>query len=175
LDYEPGWPLQLIFDERALSKYQALFRTLFYFKHVERVLASSWFSQQMIKKFFLGTPGTYGASSIATNQVQDDPIADGPMFLHQMSALRSRMLHFVRTFQYYMIVDVIEPNFAKMMNAVKTASTMEGLVQSHENFLDSTLAQCLLRCEGPFVDATKVCESFRLPFLHERANVLFPP
>jgi hypothetical protein len=33
---------------------------------------------------------------------------------------------------------------------------MERLVDAHENFLDATLAQCLLRCSGPLTEAVKL-------------------
>lgn len=46
LDYNVGWPLSLIINRKALTKYQLLFRHLFYCKHIERQLCAAWLSRK---------------------------------------------------------------------------------------------------------------------------------
>lgn len=49
LDYNVGWPLSLIINRKALTKYQLLFRHLFYCKHIERQLCAAWLNRKADK------------------------------------------------------------------------------------------------------------------------------
>lgn len=42
LDYRVKWPLTLIISRRAITKYQLIFRHLFFCKYVEKSLANTW-------------------------------------------------------------------------------------------------------------------------------------
>ncbi len=42
LDYKVKWPLSLVISRKCLYRYQMLFRHLFYCRHVERELCSTW-------------------------------------------------------------------------------------------------------------------------------------
>ena len=53
LDYSVKWPLSIVLSKRALTKYQLLFRHLFFCKHVERELCSAFLTHQVP-----GSPGT---------------------------------------------------------------------------------------------------------------------
>lgn len=50
LDYNVGWPLSLIINRKALTKYQLLFRHLFYCKHIERQLCAAWLNRKADKQ-----------------------------------------------------------------------------------------------------------------------------
>jgi hypothetical protein len=47
LDYSVKWPLSIVLSKRALTKYQLLFRHLFFCKHVERELCSAFITHQV--------------------------------------------------------------------------------------------------------------------------------
>uniref|UniRef100_A0A8C1NNC5 Gamma-tubulin complex component n=1 Tax=Cyprinus carpio TaxID=7962 RepID=A0A8C1NNC5_CYPCA len=55
-DYIVKWPLSLIINRKALTRYQMLFRHMFYCKHVERLLCNVWISNKEAKQYslFLG-------------------------------------------------------------------------------------------------------------------------
>ncbi len=44
--YRVTWPLSLVVSKRAITKYQLLFRHLFFTKHVERMLLHTWLDHQ---------------------------------------------------------------------------------------------------------------------------------
>ena len=50
LDYNVGWPLSLVINRKALTKYQLLFRHLFYCKHIERQLCAAWLNRKADKR-----------------------------------------------------------------------------------------------------------------------------
>jgi gamma-tubulin complex component 2 len=121
------FPTSLIISERALSSYQLLFRHLFFAKHVERRLVGIWLDHQMMKQF------------------QSLRRAMGPTY-----CLRQRMLHFMQNFIYYMMFEVIEPNWLEMENAIRkqqssrNIQTVDDIVKVHNEFLELALAECLL-------------------------------
>ncbi|KAG5191839.1 Spc98 family-domain-containing protein [Tribonema minus] len=120
LTYRVKWPLSLIISAKALTKYNLLFRHLFFAKHVERMLLGTWRDHQAIKELSLGQLmlGTY--------------------------RLRQRMLHFMQNFVYYMTFEVIEPRWRELEAALGRAATADDLLTAHVNFLDTCLTECLL-------------------------------
>lgn len=124
------FPVSLVLSQRAISEYQLLFRHLFYAKHVERRLVSIWQDHQFMKEL-QSLRGTMG-----------------PTFL-----LRQRMLHFVQSLLYYMMFEVIEPNWINMEESiqtvnhaanVKTEQTVDDILKVHNQFLERALEACLL-------------------------------
>ena len=122
LDYEVKWPLSLILSKKALTKYQMLFRHLFYAKHVERLLCHLWASNKEAKKHMLHKRPWY---SIAFS-------------------LRQRMIHFVQNFEYYMMFEVIEPNWHQLEDNLHSVSNIDGVLEFHNDFLDRCLKDCML-------------------------------
>lgn len=125
LDYRIGWPLSLIINKRTLTKYQILFRHLFYCKYVERTLCNAWIRNKFTKELLLGSSFT------------------------AIFVLRQRMLHFLQSFEYYMMFEVIEQNFHIMEQKIRELSkdrdaTLDDIMSTHHNFLDTCLKACLL-------------------------------
>ena len=120
------FPISLILSQDALSRYQLLFRHLVFAKHVERRLVGIWLDHQMMKKF------------------QSLRRAMGPTY-----CLRQRMLHFMQNFIYYMMFEVIEPNWLDMENSIRKhpsqgTQTVDDIICVHNKFLDTALTECLL-------------------------------
>ncbi|CAB1337938.1 unnamed protein product, partial [Coregonus sp. 'balchen'] len=99
-DYIVKWPLSLIINRKALTRYQMLFRHIFYCKHVERLLCNVWISNKTAKQYAL-----HRAKWFAT-----------------AFALRQRMLNFVQNIQYYMMFEVMEPTWHIMEKNLKSVS-----------------------------------------------------
>ena len=121
-EYEVSWPISLVLSKHAITKYQLLFRHLFHCKHVERQLSSSWLSQQEIKQLY-GVTVAFTASF----------------------GLRQRMLHFLFNIQHYMMFEVLEPNWHVLHQKLRTARSLDELLQHHSEFLDASLRECMLR------------------------------
>jgi len=120
-EYDVRWPVSLVISRKSLKRYQLLFRHFLYCRHVERMLCRTWLSDQRQKGF--NTAGTWHILAFA---------------------LRQRMLNFVQSFQYYMMFEVIERNWHIMAGKLKDASTIDDVLNSHNNFLDNCLKQCML-------------------------------
>lgn len=121
-DYIVKWPLSLIINRKALTRYQMLFRHMFYCKHVERLLCNVWISNKDFKQYSLRSPKWFAAAF----------------------ALRQRMLNFVQNIQYYMMFEVMEPTWHIMENNLKTASNIDDVLCHHTSFLDNCLKDCML-------------------------------
>ncbi|XP_014909785.1 gamma-tubulin complex component 2 [Poecilia latipinna] len=121
-DYIVKWPLSLIINRKALTRYQMLFRHMFYCKHVERLLCNVWISNKDFKLYTLPSAKWFAAAF----------------------ALRQRMLNFIQNIQYYMMFEVMEPTWHIMENNLKTASNIDDVLCHHTSFLDNCLKDCML-------------------------------
>uniref|UniRef100_A0A8C1NKE9 Gamma-tubulin complex component n=1 Tax=Cyprinus carpio TaxID=7962 RepID=A0A8C1NKE9_CYPCA len=121
-DYIVKWPLSLIINRKALTRYQMLFRHMFYCKHVERLLCNVWISNKEAKQYSLHSAKWFAAAF----------------------ALRQRMLNFVQNIQYYMMFEVMEPTWHIMENNLKSASNIDDVLCHHTSFLDNCLKDCML-------------------------------
>ena len=121
LDYRVQWPLSLVVSRKALTKYQLVFRHLFHCRHVERQLGATWQLHQATRR--IAGPG-------------------GP--LGRAYCLCQRMLHFLQNFMYYITVEVIEPNWATMDEALRRATTVDEVIEAHDKFLDACMKEGML-------------------------------
>ncbi|XP_004579789.1 gamma-tubulin complex component 2 isoform X1 [Ochotona princeps] len=121
-DYIVKWPLSLIISRKALTRYQMLFRHMFYCKHVERQLCNVWISNKAAKQHAL-TSARWFASAFT---------------------LRQRMLNFVQNIQYYMMFEVMEPTWHVLEKNLKSACNIDDVLGHHTSFLDTCLKDCML-------------------------------
>uniref|UniRef100_UPI00358F45C9 gamma-tubulin complex component 2 isoform X2 n=1 Tax=Myxine glutinosa TaxID=7769 RepID=UPI00358F45C9 len=121
-DYTVTWPLSLIISRKSLTRYQIIFRHLFYCKYVERQLCNLWLINKAIKVDFMNSS----------------------KWIRVAFALRQRMLNFMQNIQYYMMCEVIEPNWHLFENNLKTVSNIDDVLFCHTNFLDICLKDCML-------------------------------
>lgn len=132
LDYMVQWPISIVLSRRAITKYQLLSRLLYFSKHVESRLLSSWKDHQNTKD--LNVRQALGSSF----------------------CLRHRMLHFLQNFVYYMTLEVIGPRAHEMQTGMANAQDMDEVLALHEKFLDSCLEECLLASQGLLQILTKI-------------------
>lgn len=132
LDYKVKWPLTLILSKRTITKYQLIFRHLLYCKYVERNLDTVWLHLQSTKE--------YSVYSV----------------LQKTFFLRNRMSQFCKNYIYYMVVEVLEPNFHKFKDSLLKATTIDEILLSHNDFLDECLKECLITDQNLFRILTKI-------------------
>lgn len=132
LDYKVRWPLTLIVSRKALTKYQLIFRHLFYCKYVERQLSNTWILHQSTKDLGLHK-----------------------VFLSSY-CLRQRMLHFVKNYVYYMTVEVLEDKWHRFLEGLKKVKTVDDIMKEHTVFLDDCLKECLLMDQELFSILEKI-------------------
>ena len=130
LDFQSvPFPVSLILSRHSITNYQLMFRHLFFAKHVERRLVGTWLDHQIIKEY---------------QSLRAD--------LGRTYFLRQRMLHFMQNFIYYMMFEVIEPNWLSMKNKLQgknlegnsTPTTVDNVLKIHNDFVVKTLKECLL-------------------------------
>jgi gamma-tubulin complex component 2 len=120
LDYKVQWPLTLITSRKALTRYQLIFRHLFFCKYVERRLGNTWILHQSTKEISLH-------KAFSTSY-----------------CLRQRMLHFVKNYVYYVTVEVLEDKWHRFLEGLKTVQTVDNIMNLHNMFLDECLKESLL-------------------------------
>nr|XP_039253451.1 gamma-tubulin complex component 2-like [Styela clava] len=121
-DYTVRWPWSLVISKKSLTKYQMLFRHLFYIKHVERQLSSVWMAYKNTKR---------------------ENVYSKPWFM-EACMIRQRMYHFIYSFQYYMMFEVLEPNWYTLESNLETAHNVDEVLDFHNDFLQQCLKDCLL-------------------------------
>ncbi|XP_032597253.1 gamma-tubulin complex component 2 homolog isoform X2 [Drosophila grimshawi] len=120
--YEVKWPVSLVLNHIAISKYQMLFRQLFYCKHVERQLCKIWKENSLTKKFSPQSAELYRSAF----------------------TLRQRMMNAVQNLEYYMMIEIIEPNWHIFIEKMKKVENVDMVLKLHHDFLDLCLKNCML-------------------------------
>ena len=120
------FPISTVLSSTNIASYQLLFRHLFYVKYVERRMVSVWTDHQMMKEL----------KSLRSPM--------GTTYL-----LRQRMLHLLQNLIYYMMYEVIEPNWLTMEKAIcaptsRSEQTVDDILRHHAHFLQHTMEACLL-------------------------------
>ncbi|KAJ8314606.1 hypothetical protein KUTeg_006756 [Tegillarca granosa] len=59
-------------------------------------------------------------------------------------ALRQRMLNFVQNFEYYMMFEVVEPNWHIFQSNMESVSNVDDVLAYHTDFLNNCLKDCML-------------------------------
>ncbi|XP_033171232.1 gamma-tubulin complex component 2 homolog isoform X1 [Drosophila mauritiana] len=135
--YEVKWPCSLVLNHISISKYQMLFRQLFYCKHVERQLCKIWKENSIAKQFEPQAASLYRAAF----------------------TLRQRMMNAIQNLEYYMMIEIIEPNWHIFIEKMKTVENVDNVLRLHQDFLDSCLKNCMLT-ESPHLNRSifKLCK-----------------
>lgn len=122
-DFKTGWPITIILNQLTISKYQIIFRQLFYLKHVENFLCRVWIANNNAKKFDHNTSEQYRSAF----------------------TLRQRMMNAIQNLEYYMMIEVIEPVWHLFMQQINKAKNFDDVLTYHEDFLDKILRNCMLK------------------------------
>ncbi|KAF7257355.1 hypothetical protein EG68_05390 [Paragonimus skrjabini miyazakii] len=124
VDYSVGWPISLVLNRQVMDRYQMLFRHMFYCKHVERRLCSSWVLGKMARRADCLIETWFTTAFL----------------------LGQRMLTFIQHFQYYMAVEVIEPTWHQFFQQMDKVSNLDALLDAHLYCLEVCMDDCLLAC-----------------------------
>lgn len=137
--YEVPSPLHILLTPTVIDRYNVIFRFLLAVRRVQSELHQCWATQMRQK-------GVGRESSF--------------MPLWQ---LRSHMTFLIDNLQYYLQVDVLESQFAALLEKVKTVKDFEAIQQSHDQFLTSVTSQCFLQLQPVFHSLQEIldlCLSF---------------
>ena len=73
------------------------------------------------------------------------------------------MLNFVQNLQYYMMFEVLEPNWIELEEKLRTASSIDDVLTRHNDFLDKCLRDCLLSSRDILENTSRlmtICTTF---------------
>ncbi|KAJ3042646.1 hypothetical protein HDV00_006925 [Rhizophlyctis rosea] len=149
LGYTVRFPVSLVLNKKVLTKYQLLFRNLFHCKYVERQLSAAWKEQgkaglyQRGGRFLRRKPSSI-LSARRDEQPEDSGTKEDALFVARLCALRAKMLHFVQEFMYYVCYEVLEPSWASLEKELPKVKTVDEVLQTHNDFLDTCLKECML-------------------------------
>jgi gamma-tubulin complex component 2 len=135
--YNVHWPLSIVLNQMTISKYQLIFRQLFFCKHVENYLCRVWIANKNAKKFDHSTSELYRAAF----------------------TLRQRMMNAIQNLEYYMMIEVIEPVWHVFMQQMAKAKNIDDVLGFHEDFLDHCLKNCMLTYPELLKRIISVCKS----------------
>lgn len=119
-----------------------LFRLLFYSKHVDRQLCTVWIQNIKIRK----------------NNTKEEKDHWRTAF-----ALRQRMLNAIQHLEYYMMIEVIEPNWHIFSEKMKSVRNIDEVIMIHQDFLHVCLQNCMLHYPNllrPLMNICGVCLRF---------------
>ncbi len=117
------WPMQLLVNASALERYADIFSFLLVVKRTQMELHARWCHQKE------------SAALPAAERAR----------LHPLWRLRAHMAFFVDNLQYYLQVDVLEAQWAALVQTANQCADFEELVRAHEATLGAIHAQCFLQ------------------------------
>lgn len=107
-------------SKKIINKYQLIFRHLLFQKYVETSLEKAWSIHQSTKECNI------------------------QKLFSQTYRTRHKMLQFCKNYLYYMMFEVLEPNFNKFKQSLQQVKTIDEIIVLHNSFLDNCLNECLL-------------------------------
>uniref|UniRef100_A0A182Y143 Gamma-tubulin complex component n=1 Tax=Anopheles stephensi TaxID=30069 RepID=A0A182Y143_ANOST len=139
--YKAQWPVSIVLNLWTISKYQMIFRQLFYLKYVERILCRVWIANNETRQF-----------------------APNPAKLYRSAfTLRQKMLIAIQSFESYMMIEVIEPNWHIFYQNMKQVKNIDDVLNYHQDFLDQCLKNCMLTVPDllkPIINLCNICIKF---------------
>nr|XP_029725425.1 gamma-tubulin complex component 2 homolog isoform X1 [Aedes albopictus] len=134
-NYNAQWPVSIVLNRWTISKYQMIFRQLFYLKYVERILCRVWIANNRTKQFAPQTAKLYRSAF----------------------TLRQKMLIAIQSFESYMMIEVIEPNWHHFYQNIKQIKNVDDVLKYHQDFLDQCIENCMLTDQDLLKSIINLC------------------
>ncbi|XP_077173905.1 gamma-tubulin complex component 4 isoform X2 [Paroedura picta] len=139
LHYKVQWPLHILFTPAVLEKYNVVFKYLLSVRRVQAELQHCWALQMQCK----------GLESSRTDAIK--------------WRMRHHMTFLVDNLQYYLQVDVLESQFAQLLQQINSTRDFESIRLAHDHFLSNLLAQSFILLKPAFHCLNEIldlCHSF---------------
>ncbi|KAK8721079.1 hypothetical protein OTU49_012942 [Cherax quadricarinatus] len=125
LDYHVDGPIGTVFTAECMQQYLMLFNALWKDKRMEMILSDIWREQAATSKLCRELP-------------------ELGVVLHGVQLLTTEMVHLVHQMEYYMTFEVLECSWHGLMTTLKTAHSLDQVIDAHKHFLDRIIAGALL-------------------------------
>lgn len=124
LEYNICNPMDVIFDEYDLERYNALFRFLLLLKRAHCQINKCW-------------------KQISIQIKRKRHLSSSPIWLFILSISR-RMLFFVNNLQFYIQFEVIDIEYKALLKQIEGTKNIEFVMEAHQKFLHSLCRQCFV-------------------------------
>ncbi|OLY82310.1 Spindle pole body component alp4 [Smittium mucronatum] len=160
LKLSADFPASLVLSPISMRKYSLIHRHILILKLLEWKLSSAWISHlktysivSMKKRRHISNfdkinahnSPAVSASDVLENQSSDLVLEFTALRLKIhliLFSLRNKMLLSIQQILYFLFFEVLEPNWVNLLKATSSAKTVDELIASHNQFLDSSLLQC---------------------------------
>lgn len=132
LQYLVDGPMRAVLSPDAMSGYLRIFRLLWAVKHVEVVLVQSWSTINSTQRVLNVIREQERMHGVAVNNAELVPHV-----LRAFHAYRAEMASFVTSLQYYIVFEVLEPNWTKLMSGITVAADLDAVIGLHEGTLQA--------------------------------------
>jgi gamma-tubulin complex component 3 len=140
-------PIAAIVDARAMEAYERAFSFLFGLRKVEHFLNYTW-RQSSILQRALHANAQYLMIQIHSNR----EYARAIVLLRQVAMTRQSMVHFVVILKSYLMYEVLETSWKRLILAIQNARTLDDVIAAHDKYLRGITRKSLVRREGDFHD-----------------------
>jgi gamma-tubulin complex component 5 len=120
IKYHLSWPIQIILPTASITSYQRIFTFLFQIRRSSHILSR----RRLVVDLLIG------------NSSSDERAL--------YYSLRTRLLWFIQTLQYYITNLVLDPGSQKMREALKEAVDVDTMIEVHATYIKSMIDQTLL-------------------------------
>jgi gamma-tubulin complex component 3 len=142
LDYSVPDPLAAIVHERAMEIYRSMFVFLFRLNRVEYLLDATWRQSSVLQRS-LHANAQYLQIQASTNP----DYAQAIILLRQVAMTRQSMVHFVVNVRSYLMSEVLEECWKRLLPALAQAKTLDEVIEAHQFYLHSIHRQSFLYVE----------------------------
>ncbi|TMW63630.1 hypothetical protein Poli38472_002571 [Pythium oligandrum] len=119
LHYRVPSPVNTVINDAAILEYQRIFHFLWRLKRVEHSLSTSWNKDMHLD-----------------HMIKRDFVEFRPL-IHRCQLLRSEMIQFTTTLHNYVMFEVLETSWHKLVKDLKAAKDLDELISSHEDYLST--------------------------------------
>ena len=140
LEYAIDSPLDAIIHTTAMESYQRVFMFLFRLKRVEWMLNHSWRQSTALNHAILIETKAGGADAPHIGAAAEQ----SSFLLRRISSIRQTMLHFVSNLQNYLMFEVLEGGWERLVQSLNHASSLDDVISAHDSYLNEILVKTLL-------------------------------
>ena len=137
LEYAIDSPLDAIIHTTAIESYHRVFMYLFRMKRVEWMLNHSWRQSTTLNHAILIETKAGGADAPHISNAA----GHSSFLLRRMSSTRQTMLHFISNMQNYLMFEVLEDGWERLLHSVNKATTLDGVISAHDSYLNEILVK----------------------------------
>ena len=142
LKYAIPDPVVAILHDDAMKIYRSLFAHLFRINHIEYRLHATWRNGSSIHRSLLKN-AQHLAIPVNTNADYQQAL----QLLRTISLSRHSMIHFITSLKGYIMCEVVECGWKRLVSVIHTAHTLDEVISAHDAYLQNIVRQGLFSIE----------------------------